>query len=184
MNLNSVIAENLKRLRLERNLSLGQLAELSEVSKVMISQIEKGDSNPTINTIWKIAKGLNVPYTVLIDKHESTTSVIQKSDAKEQVSEDGTYRVYCYYGNTPNRNFELFLLQLDSGASYTSVGHSEKSQEYIVVLEGELALLTNNENYSLSADDSICFSSSTPHTYKSCGKITLKAMVINFYPIW
>lgn len=56
MNLNSVIAENLKRLRLERNLSLGQLAELSEVSKVMISQIEKGDTNPTINTIWKLLK--------------------------------------------------------------------------------------------------------------------------------
>jgi transcriptional regulator with XRE-family HTH domain len=51
-----MIAENLKRLRLERNLSLGQLAELFDVSKVMISQIKKGDINPTINTIWKIAK--------------------------------------------------------------------------------------------------------------------------------
>ncbi|WP_027624040.1 helix-turn-helix domain-containing protein [Clostridium lundense] len=183
MNLNSVIAENLKRLRLERNLSLGQLAELSEVSKVMISQIEKGDTNPTINTIWKIAKGLNVPYTVLIDKHENPTSIVKKEDTKEQISEDGTYRVYCYYGNTPNRNFELFLLKLDSGSTYTSVGHSEKSQEYITVLEGELILSINDENYSLGVEDSICFSSATPHTYKSCGKTTLKAMVINFYPI-
>ncbi|MBP1864773.1 transcriptional regulator with XRE-family HTH domain [Clostridium tetanomorphum] len=178
-----MIAENLKRLRLERNLSLGQLAELSEVSKVMISQIEKGDTNPTINTIWKIAKGLNVPYTLLIDKHENSASIVKKTDAKEQISEDGTYRVYCYYGNTPNRNFELFLLQMDSGATYTSVGHSEKSQEYITVLDGELILSINDENYSLINEDSICFSSATPHTYKNCGKTTLKAMVINFYPI-
>lgn len=183
MNLNSVIAENLKRLRLGRNLSLGQLAELSEVSKVMLSQIEKGDTNPTINTIWKIAKGLNVPYTALIDKHENDAFVIKKSEAKEQTTEDGTYRVYCYYGNTPHRNFELFLLELDSGATYTSVGHSEKSQEYITVLEGELLLSTNNQNYLLKIEDSICFSSATPHTYKSCGKATLKAMVVNFYPI-
>lgn len=63
MNINSIIAENLKTLRTERNLSLGQLAELSGISKVMLSQIEKGDTNPTINTLWKIAKGLKVPYT-------------------------------------------------------------------------------------------------------------------------
>ncbi|MGD8190697.1 helix-turn-helix domain-containing protein [Brevibacillus ginsengisoli] len=183
MNLNLVIAQNLKRLRLERNLSLGQLAELSEVSKVMLSQIEKGDTNPTINTIWKIAKGLNVPYTVLIDKHEQNTTVIKKTEAKEQSSKDGTYRVYCYYGNTPQRNFELFLLEMDSGATYTSVGHSEKSQEYITVLEGELVLSTNNEDYVLKKEDSISFSSAVPHTYKSCGETTLKAMVINFYSI-
>ncbi|HEK9068094.1 TPA: helix-turn-helix transcriptional regulator, partial [Clostridioides difficile] len=51
MSINTVIAKNLNRLRNERNLSLGQLAELSGVSKVMLSQIEKGDSNPTVNTI-------------------------------------------------------------------------------------------------------------------------------------
>ncbi|NMM64943.1 helix-turn-helix domain-containing protein [Clostridium sp. P21] len=183
MNLNTIIGENLKRLRLERNLSFGQLAELSEVSKVMISQIEKGDSNPTINTIWKIAKGLNVPYTMLIDKHEDQTSVVKKSDAEYQASEDGSYRVYCYYGSTPHRNFELFLLELDSGTSYTSIGHSQKSQEYINILQGELVLSTNDKDYLLKEEDSICFLSEEPHVYRSCGKNTLKATVVNFYPI-
>ncbi len=68
MNINSIIAENLKTLRTERNLSLGQLAELSNISKVMLSQIEKGDTNPTINTLWKIANGLKVPYTLLLEQ--------------------------------------------------------------------------------------------------------------------
>ena len=48
MNLNEIIAVNLKRLRAERGFSLGKLSELSGVSKVMLSQIEKGESNPTI----------------------------------------------------------------------------------------------------------------------------------------
>ena len=61
MELNEIIAENLKRLRTERGLSLGRLAELSGVSKVMLSQVEKGESSPTINTLWKIATGLQVP---------------------------------------------------------------------------------------------------------------------------
>lgn len=48
MNLNEIIAVNLKRLRAERGFSLGKLSELSGVSKVMLSQIEKGESNPTL----------------------------------------------------------------------------------------------------------------------------------------
>ena len=66
MNFNDIISANLKKLRTDGNLSLGQLSELSGVSKVMLSQIEKGESNPTINTIWKIANGLQVTYTSYI----------------------------------------------------------------------------------------------------------------------
>ena len=84
MNLNDVIAVNLKRLRTERNLSLGGLAELSGVSKVMLSQIEKGESNPTINTIWKIAVGLQVSYTRLIDSPLDHAMIIRKEESSRQ----------------------------------------------------------------------------------------------------
>ena len=84
MNLNATIAANLKRLRLERNLSLGQLAELSGVSKVMLGHIEKGDSNPTINMLWKIANGLKVPYTMLIDEQENDSEFVSRHQRTEQ----------------------------------------------------------------------------------------------------
>ncbi|MEA4988121.1 MAG: XRE family transcriptional regulator [Anaerovorax sp.] len=183
MNVNQIIAENLKRLRRERNFSLGQLSELSEVSKVMLSQIEKGETNPTINTIWKIANGLKVPYTALLEQQMNYTSIIRKNDIMEQSSNEGHYRIYCYYSNTPQRNFELFQIELDSGYSYTSIGHSEKSQEYIMVLEGELTLTIDYQNYVLKPNDSINFIASKEHIYCSSGTQTLKAMVTNFYPV-
>ncbi|SHJ08831.1 transcriptional regulator, XRE family with cupin sensor [Clostridium cavendishii DSM 21758] len=182
MNINSIIAENLKSLRAERNLSLGQLAELSDISKVMLSQIEKGDTNPTINTLWKIANGLKVPYTSLLEQKEHNTCIIKKNDIEAQLSEEGHYRVYCYYTNTPYRNFELFQIELDEGYSYKSVGHSKKSEEYIMILEGELTLQINNETYKLSPNDSISFPAYTKHTYTNSGKGTLKATITNFYP--
>lgn len=182
MNINSIIAENLKALRTERNLSLGQLAELSDISKVMLSQIEKGDTNPTINTLWKIAKGLKVPYTSLLEQKEHDTCIIKKSDIEAQTSEEGHYRVYCYYNNTPYRNFEFFQIELDEGCSYKSVGHSKKSEEYIMLLEGELTLEVNNETYKLNPNDSISFQASNQHIYINSGKGTLKATITNFYP--
>ncbi|WP_053957495.1 helix-turn-helix domain-containing protein [Inediibacterium massiliense] len=183
MNINSIIAENLKTLRTKRNLSLGQLAELSNVSKVMLSQIEKGETNPTINTLWKIANGLKVPYTSLLEQKEHNTYIIQKDHIKAQMAEEDHYRVYCYYTNTPYRNFELFQIELDENYSYKSVGHSKKSEEYIILLEGELTLKVNNQTYKLQPNDSISFLASNPHTYVNSGKGTLKATIINFYPV-
>ncbi|NLL45910.1 MAG: helix-turn-helix domain-containing protein [Clostridiales bacterium] len=182
MEITHVIGVNLKRLRTERNLSLGQLAELSDVSKVMLSQIEKGDTNPTINTIWKIANGLKVPYTALLEQQKHDTSVMKKSEINVQSDENGHYRVYCYYENTPLRNFEFFQIELDAGYSHTSIGHSEKVQEYILVLEGELSLTVNGRTHILQADDSISFIATADHTYTASGTETLKAAIINFYP--
>ena len=53
--LNILVSENIKRIRQEKNLSLGDLAKLSDVSKSMLAQIERGEGNPTLSTLWKIA---------------------------------------------------------------------------------------------------------------------------------
>jgi transcriptional regulator with XRE-family HTH domain len=183
MDINQIIADNLKRLRMERNLSLGQLSELCQISKVMLSQIEKGDTNPTINTLWKIANGLKVPYTSLLDQQNHNTCITRKDETEVMAAEDGHYRIYCYYPNTPNRNFELFQLEMDEGYSYTSLGHSDKSEEYIMVLEGELTLSVNDETYTLFPNDTIHFIASVKHTYCNSGKGLLKAVSLNFYPV-
>lgn len=183
MNINYVIAENLKMLRTERNLSLGQLSELCGISKVMLSQIEKGDTNPTINTIWKIVNGLKVPYTALLNQQELNTIIKKKENISIQDACDGHYRSYCYYPNTPDRNFELFQIEIDEGCSHTSIGHSEKSKEYIMVLEGELTLTFNHKSYTLSPNDAIEFQASGKHTYCNSGKGIVKAVITNFYPV-
>ncbi len=183
MDINQIISENLKRLRNERNLSLGQLSKLCQLSKVMLSQIEKGDTNPTINTLWKIAGGLRVPYTALLDHHEPITGIVKKDEADSLVEENGHFRTFCYYSNTPNRNFELFQIEADENCCYTSIGHSEKSQEYILVIEGQLTLTVNKESYTLGPNDSISFVATSQHTYSNSGKGLLKFVNINYYPV-
>lgn len=183
MNLNLIIANNLKRLRTGRGLSLGQLSGLCGVSKVMLSQIEKGESNPTVNTILKIANGLKVPYTVLIDEPRQESYVISKAAAAEQFTEDGSYRLYRYCGTTANRNFELFLAEIDPDTDYTSVGHPEKAEEYILVTEGELVLKALDNTYVLKPWDSFHFPSTRPHVYRNISGAMVKAIIINFYPI-
>ncbi|MCI1208098.1 MAG: XRE family transcriptional regulator [Treponema sp.] len=182
MELNDIIAANLNRLRTGRHLSLGQLAELSGISKVMLSQIEKGDANPSINTIWKIARGLKVPYTKLLDEPARNAVLVKKTDGREQENEENTCRIFCYFTSTPTRNFELFRMELDPHSSNDSVGHSEKSEEYVYVTDGELVLQTDGTSYTLQEGDAISFDSSKPHTYSNLQDRPLTCIVINYYP--
>lgn len=182
MELGAIIAINLKELRTERNLTLGQLSNVSGISKAMLSDMEKGNSNPTINTIWKIANGLNVPYTRLMEGIEDKATLVRKSEAVEQTGESNHYRVYCYYKSTPVRNFELFYVELDGNSFNASIGHSNKAQEYIFVMQGELILQTFSGNYTLNAGDSLAFDSSKDHTYRNQQNQKASFVVINYYP--
>ena len=57
MDINNIVAENIKQIRNEKKLTLDAAAELTGVSRSMLAQIEKGDVNPTITVLWKIAVG-------------------------------------------------------------------------------------------------------------------------------
>ena len=60
------IAKNLLKIRKEKGLSLEKTAELTGVSKAMLGQIERNESNPTVSTLWKIAKGLKISFSSLL----------------------------------------------------------------------------------------------------------------------
>lgn len=184
MNITKIIALNLKEIRNERQLTLDQLTQLTGISKGMLSQIEKGDTNPTINTIWKICDGLNIPYTYLLEeKDKPKPTIVSKEKTLYQSADNDRYRVFCYYSDTIDRNFELFQVEMDLEANYTSIGHSKKSDEYLMVLEGTLTLTTNEQTLTLSANEAISFKAETPHTYQNLGSFPIKVIVINFYPL-
>ena len=94
MEAGEIIAFNLKRLRNEKNLTLGQLANMAGVSKVVLSQIEKGEANPTINTIWKITGALQLPYSALLEMPEKAAVQIRKKEISA-LSED-KYHIFNY----------------------------------------------------------------------------------------
>lgn len=149
MDFGKLIGDNLNRLRTERDLTLGQLAALSGLSKAMLSDLEKGGGNPTINTLWKIANGLKVPYTRLLEESGGGATLVRREDAPPQQAENGQYRVFCYFKGGAERNFELFAMELDPQGDYTSAGHLAQAQEYIYVLEGRLTVETGGGVYHL-----------------------------------
>ena len=76
------IGERLKEIRNTRQLTLDDVAELTGVSKPMLGQIERGQSSPTINVLWKISTGLKIPLSFFCRQQEAeyTVAGLDKED--------------------------------------------------------------------------------------------------------
>ena len=179
MDIGKVIAYNLKQIREERGLSQGQLAQMAGVSKVVISQIEKGDSNPTINTIWKLTGALNLPYTSLLEMEEKKAVHVKRKDASE--ISDGKYHIFSYYPKNAERNFEIYRVEMEPGCDYLSEGHSSSSCEYLLLTEGCVTMGVNGEEYLLEEGDGLFFDASSAHRYKNHGAGKARLVMIIQY---
>ena len=183
--LNSIVSDNLKRIRKEMRLSLEKLAELTGVSKAMLRQIETGESSPTINTVWKIASGLKIPYTSIINMPLNDTIVVAKADIQPQIEDEGKYRVYSIFpsDNGNGRKFEIYTIEIEEGGLFRSNSHGERTEEFITVNEGTLSLTVGDEEYIVKKGDSITFKADKPHSYGNTASGLTRIGMVIYYSI-
>lgn len=180
--LNFIIAENLKRLREEKKLSLDSVSKLTGVSKSMLGQIERCDVNPTVSTVWKIANGFKVSFTELLSRQSADIEIVDKSLIEPLIEDNGRFRIFSNFPFDSERRFEMYSIEVDPEGYLPSEGHSQGTQEFITVFSGELALSINGEGLVVKAGNSIRFKADSPHEYRNTGDdVCLLSMVI-YYP--
>lgn len=177
-----ILARNLKALRESKKLSLEKVAELTGVSKTMIGQIERGESTPTITTIWKIANGLKTSFSTLINTPQSDTEIILGSDIQALSEDNGKYRVYPLFPFENEKRFEVYSVEIEKDGFLSADAHLEGTEELITVFDGELTIHVNNEVYTIKSGDSIRFKADRPHTYHNPGKVLTRLNMTLYYP--
>ncbi|TKH46508.1 DNA-binding protein [Paenibacillus terrae] len=181
--INLIIAKNLKAFREHKKLSLERVAELTGVSKTMIGQIERGESSPTITTIWKIANGLKISFSSLINNPQPDTKVVLGSEIQTLTEDNGKYRVYPHFPFEDDRRFEVYSIEIEQDGFLSADSHGEGTEEFLTVFDGELTVRVNDIEYTVRRGDSIRFKADRPHTYHNSGEtLTRLSLVIN-YPI-
>lgn len=163
------VAENLRRKRKARNMSLDDLARASGVSRAALSQIETVKTNPTVGLLWKIAVGLGVPFQDLLGEPKSGTNILRKGEAQVLRSLDGKLesRPLTPAGASPL--VELYELRLAARGSHVSEAHTSGTHEFVVVLTGSLRIHVDGESHDLLAGDSVSFPADRSHTYENPG---------------
>jgi len=165
-----VVGANLRRLRMRRGLSLEKLAQKSGVSRAMLGQIELGQSAPTINVLWKIARALDVTFATLIQAREAGgTTVLKKAQAKVLTSQGGHFSSRALFPFDGPRRAEFYELRLAPQATEEADAHAPGTLENLVVAEGALDLVIGKDTHRLEAGDAIVFEADVPHAYENAG---------------
>lgn len=163
------VGQNLRRLRNSLGLSLDEASKLTGVSKAMLGQIERGESSPTISTLWKISSGLKVNFTSLLDDEQNELVLVKKDDIKAIEEEEGKMVLYPIFQFSSKSGVDVFLVELDPGCKHISATHKNVLEEMVLVIEGTLTLKVEKEIYEIKAGNSLKFDGSLNHTYMNKG---------------
>ena len=144
-------------------LSLERLAQISGVSRAMLGQIELGQSAPTINVLWKIARALEVTFSALISaRTQSGALVLRSSESKILTSKDRSFSSRALFPFDEPRRVEFYELRLQAGSVEDADAHPPGTSENLVVTAGTVEIDVAGDTHRLEAGDSILFEADTP----------------------
>ncbi|MCC3867506.1 helix-turn-helix domain-containing protein [Terrisporobacter mayombei] len=163
------VGQNLRKIRNDLGLSLDEASKLTNVSKPMLGQIERGESSPTISTLWKISSGLKVNFTSLLDDNSGELILVKKEDVEVVQEEDSHMRLFPIFPFDSKSGIDVFIIELDVDCKHTSATHKNVLEEIVMVTEGSLELTIEDKTFILEKDHSLKFDGGLNHSYKNCG---------------
>ena len=166
--LSNNVAVNLKRIRKSKSMSLDQVSEQTGVSKSMLAQIERGEANPTIGILGKIASGLRIEFHTLLESPPMDSCLVSIKELVPTKEVVGKYKVWTCFPYEDNRTVEIYRIDIEPGGEYVSGSHGEHTREYIAVSKGMLTVVIDDEETQITEDDVFRFESDRVHKYENC----------------
>ena len=179
-----LVGRNIQKIRKQQGLTLGVLSEKSGVSKAMLSQIEAEKVNPTVATVWKIAQGLGVELNDLLQGSSEAArnfSVTRKDTIMTLDTEEEGIHLQVLSPISMVEDLEMYLLTFKPGRKQESKAHFPKTEEFITVIKGEVAVTAGKHRSELHAGDFIRYHCDIDHAIENIGRTdALIHMVVRF----
>jgi len=164
------LADTLRTLRRDRGWSLDRAAAETGVSKAMLGQIERGESSPTVATLWKLADGFQASMSSLLEPTPVSSSdpllVRRDADLRRQPTEEGMAVASIFPFEAP-MGFELLEVTVLPGCERRAEGHERGTIEHVLVTTGVLDILVGDQWIELGVGDAIRFAADQPHGYRN-----------------
>jgi transcriptional regulator with XRE-family HTH domain len=168
----AAVGPRVRALREAMSLSLRDLADRSGVSAQMLSQVERGETSPTLAVAAKIAAGLELTLSQQLRLDEGQHVAVSRA-AGRRSSRRGGHLIEELTPPLPGQRADVSLHVLDPGATTGGAAdppmHEPGSRETAVVLAGELALVLEGTRTELQEGDSVTFDADLPHHFENEG---------------
>ena len=169
----AAVGPRVRALREAEGLSLRDLATRSGVSAPMLSQVERGETSPTLQIAGRIAAGLQLRLSQLLRLDEQGTVTIVRT-AERRAGGAGGHRYEVLSPPLPGQRAEVSRHTLAPGAATGGPGdppmHEPGARETAVVEAGLLHLHIDGAEHALAAGDCVTFDADLPHHFENPGE--------------
>lgn len=161
----------LKEARRAQGLSLEAVANLSGVSRSMVSQIERGESSPTIATLWNLTRALQVDFAGLLDGEAARDriDVLRAAEAPTIDNRGEGCRIRILSPPEEAGHHELYELILADRGLLDSQPHARGAREQLTVIQGRVTVTSGSAETRLETGDSARYAADVPHRIAATG---------------
>jgi mannose-6-phosphate isomerase-like protein (cupin superfamily) len=161
-------------------MSLGDLSEQSGVAKSIISQIERNETNPTIATVWRLSRALDVTMSDVL-KADTRPNFLQhqtRYDIPILESQDGLCRLAIFGPLDLVEYMQWYDFTAQPGGELISEPHQPGCSEHLYILEGEIEVTCGGEVKTARAGEALRYRGDRPHRLRNTGEVRARATMI------
>lgn len=176
----SRLPARLKEARRAQGLSLEAVANLSGVSRSMVSQIERGESSPTIATLWNLTRALQVDFAGLLDGASASDriDVLRASDVPSINNMGQGCRILILSPPEDAGKHEVYDLHFEPGGNLVSQPHTRGAREQITIVQGMLEVRSGDSSEVLRAGDTARYAADIAHSLVAGNKVARAFLVV------
>lgn len=165
------VASTIRRLRKSRHLSLEMLAQMSGVSRSMLSQIERDATNPTVATLWRIttALGVSIGEVMGTQPHGGDVDVVPGHALPLIGSADGRLTLRVLGPMSTAGSHEWYELSAEPKGRLESKPHAPGTSEHIFVTAGTLTVTSGDMRREVAAGELVRYNADVPHSIANTG---------------
>jgi len=164
------VGERIKKVRLEKGLTLKDVEARSGVSATHVSEVERGLTSPTVGVLTRIAAALDTEPSHLVALEASPHEVVVRRAERRRVRlDDPPVWLESLVGSGAGGDLSLFLVDWDQDVGDGTLCLSNTGEEFALVLSGCLEFEVRGERYVLEEGDSIHYAAALPHSVRRLG---------------
>ncbi len=181
--LNTQVSERVKAQRQQRGWSLEQLAASSGVSRSMLSQIERGEANPTLAVTCKIAQSFGMSLAEFVDVPGAGVAihVVRADDRAALYRSDEHCEIRTLSPLHLEKDVEFYQVRLKPAGALHSAAHFQGTREFLTVEQGKLRITSGTETIDLNRGDSASYRADVPHALLNLGKTDATVFLVVIY---
>lgn len=176
----SRLPARVKQARQAKGLSLDAVAKLSGVSRSMVSQIERGESSPTVATLWNLTRALQVDFAALLDDQPKGPQIeIVRAEAVPVIEYRGSGCAIRILSPPEDAGVhEVYELRISAGGMLDSEPHARGTREYLTVIEGRVTVVSGDVSAELGSGMTARYPADVAHRISAEPSAPVRAFLV------